>query len=51
MIMTVKCCMASKECNLLVVMTNCLHKIVVASEAIVICLLLSWRDSFSKLSV
>ena len=30
---------------------NCLDKIVMASEAIVICLLLSRRDSFSKLSV
>ena len=30
---------------------NCLDRIVMASETIVIYLLLSWRDSFSKLSV
>ena len=44
-------------CNLPVIVNRvntrwrCLDRIVVASEAIVICLLLSWRDSFSKLSV
>ena len=44
-------------CNLLVIVNRvntrwrCLDRIVVASEAIVICLLLSWRDSLSKVSV
>ena len=37
------------ECNLLVIVRTELF--VVANETVVICLLLSWRDSFSKLSV
>ena len=37
------------ECNLLVIVR--IELFVVASETIVICLLLSWRDSFGKLSV
>ena len=37
------------ECNLLVIVRTELF--VVVSETIVICLLLSWRESFNKLSV
>ena len=37
------------KCNMLVIVRSELF--VVASETIVICLLLSWPDSFSKLSV
>ena len=37
------------ECNLLVIVR--IELLVEASETIVICLLLSWRDSFGTLSV
>ena len=43
--MTVKCW----NCNLLVIVRA--DVFVVASETTVICLLLSWRDSFNKSSV
>ena len=48
MIMTVECCMASGECNLLVIVMTEMGNYY---EAIMIGLQLSWRDSRSKLSV
>ena len=53
MIMTVKYSTwpAKNVIFLLLSWRNYWDRTVMASEAIVICLLLSWRDSFSKLSV